>query len=68
MKKVEIKTEYIKLDDLLKYTGVASTGGHAKFLIKNGEVFVDGEVCTMRGKKCRSGNVIKYLDEEFLIV
>lgn len=68
MEQIKIKTEYIKLDDFLKFTGVAQTGGHAKLLIKNGEVFVDGEVCLMRGKKCRVGNIIKFEDKEFVII
>ncbi len=67
MEKVKITTEYIKLDDLLKFTGVAESGGQAKFFIKEGLVTVDGEVCLMRGKKCRSGNVIKFEDNEFVI-
>lgn len=56
----EIKTEYIRLDDLFKYVGICATGGHAKFIIQNGEASVNGEVCTMRGKKLRSGDVAEY--------
>ena len=48
---VKIKTEFIKLDSLLKYSGIAETGGFAKDFIINEEVTVNGEICTMRGKK-----------------
>ncbi|MBR1780259.1 MAG: RNA-binding S4 domain-containing protein [Oscillospiraceae bacterium] len=51
-----ITTEYIKLQDLLKYEGLCETGGVAKLRIQDGEVQVNGEVCTMRGKKLRSGD------------
>ena len=53
---VEITTEYIRLDHLLKLGGAVDTGGQAKFAIQNGEVLVNGEVCTMRGKKMRDGD------------
>ena len=48
--------EFIKLGDLLKLTGEFETGGQAKIAIQNGEVTVNGEVCTMRGKKMRKGD------------
>lgn len=51
-----LKGEYIRLDDLLKNVGVVATGGHAKIIIQDGEVKVNGEVCTMRGKKLRNGD------------
>ena len=50
---VSIREEFIKLDSLLKLSGVAGTGGHAKILILEGLVKVNGEVCTARGKKIR---------------
>ncbi len=50
--------EYIRLDDLLKLTGCVETGGQAKVLIQTGGVCLDGEVCTMRGKKLRGGEII----------
>lgn len=56
---VKIQTEFIKLDALLKFAGVTETGGEAKEAIQAGEVKVNGEVCTMRGKKCRAGDVIE---------
>lgn len=46
-----IRTEFIKLDQALKFSGVAETGGHAKELIEKGAIRVNGEVCTSRGKK-----------------
>ena len=56
MNVIEITTEYIKLQDLLKFAAVASTGGGAKLMVQEGEVQVNGEVCTMRGKKIRPGD------------
>ena len=58
--KIKIDTEYIKLQDLLKFSGEAYTGGMAKVIIQNGEVKVNGEVCTMRGKKLRSGDKAEF--------
>ncbi|MBO5290936.1 MAG: RNA-binding S4 domain-containing protein [Clostridia bacterium] len=55
-----LKGEYIRLDDLLKNVGVVNTGGHAKIIIQDGEVKVNGEVCTMRGKKMRSGDSAEF--------
>ena len=55
---VEISTEYIKLDQLLKFAGLTDTGGLAKEIIKEGLVKVNGEVCTMRGKKIRKGDTV----------
>ena len=57
--KVTIKTDFIKLDALLKYAGLCDTGGFAKELVQSGQVKVNGEVCTMRGKKIRPGDVIE---------
>lgn len=58
MEKLRIHTEYIKLDALLKFAGLCETGGEAKELIQGGQVKVNGEVCTMRGKKCRAGDTV----------
>ena len=55
---VAIKSEHIKLDSLLKYAGVCMTGGEAKTLIEEGYVFFNGESCSMRGKKVRSGDQV----------
>ena len=53
---VKIETEFIKLQDLLKFAGAVETGGEAKLLIQEGQVSVNGEVCTMRGKKLYPGD------------
>lgn len=60
MQKQEIKitTEFIKLDSLLKFAGVCDTGGEAKEAVQGGDVKVNGQVCTMRGKKIRPGDVV----------
>ncbi len=55
-----LKGDYIRLDDLLKNVGVVNTGGHAKIIIQDGEVKVNGEICTMRGKKLRQGDCAEY--------
>ncbi|HWP79417.1 MAG TPA: RNA-binding S4 domain-containing protein [Candidatus Acidoferrum sp.] len=55
---IEIKTDFIKLDSLLKLSGVTMSGGEAKEAIQAGEVLVDGEVCTMRGRKIRPGMTV----------
>ena len=54
---VSITTEYIKLDALLKLADAVSSGGEAKIAIQEGEVTVNGETCTQRGKKLRPGDV-----------
>ena len=55
-KTVKIETPFIRLDALLKFAGAVETGGEAKLLIQDGEVKVNGEVCTMRGKKLSPGD------------
>ena len=60
VKRISIKGEFIRLDALLKFASIASTGGEAKILIQSGEVFVGGERCTMRGKKIRPGDIVKH--------
>ena len=64
---VSIKTEYIKLDALLKYAALVGSGGEAKIRIQEGEVSVNGQVCTMRGKKLRPGDVVVLGDEKVRI-
>ena len=59
MTDITITTEFIKLQDLLKLANLVGTGGEAKIVIQNGDVSVNGEVCTMRGKKCRAGDVVE---------
>ncbi len=56
--KIKISTEFIKLDSFLKFSGMCETGGIAKELVQSGQVEVNGEICTMRGKKLRQGDVV----------
>ena len=60
METITINTEYIKLDALLKYAAMVGTGGEAKLAIAEGLVKVNGEVCTMRGKKIRAGDRVRF--------
>lgn len=64
---IKIKTEFIKLQDLLKFANMVSTGGEAKIRILEGEVSVNGEVCEMRGKKIRPGDVVLFDGEELTV-
>lgn len=59
---VTITTEYIKLQDLLKFASLVGTGGEAKVLIQEGAASVNGEVCTQRGKKIRPGDEVSIAD------
>ena len=63
--KIDIHTEFIRLDALLKFTGSAETGGEAKTLIQDGGVRVNGETCTMRTKKIRPGDVVETGGQSF---
>ncbi len=54
----KIQTEFIRLDALLKLAGIVDTGGQAKWMIQDGKVSVNGENCTMRGKKIRPGDTV----------
>ena len=65
---VQIHTEFIKLQDLLKFSGAAETGGDAKRIIQEGRVKVNGETCTMRGRKLRPGDRAVIDDETELVV
>ena len=60
MKTITIRTEFIKLQDLLKFANLVETGGEAKELIQMGEVSVNGEICTMRGRKIRPGDEVLF--------
>ncbi|MEG0529391.1 MAG: RNA-binding S4 domain-containing protein [Bacilli bacterium] len=64
---VFIKTEFIKLDQLLKFVGVAESGGHSKEIIAEGVVLVNDEVCLMRGKKIKEGDRVTLDDNCFII-
>ena len=67
MKTITIHTEFIKLQDLLKFAAIASTGGEAKVLIQEGHVSVNGQICTMRGKKIRPQDVVAVGDEQLTV-
>ena len=60
--KIKIYTEFIRLDAALKLGGIAETGGEAKLMVQNGEVFVNGEQCLMRGKKLRPNDYVETQD------
>ena len=68
MKTITITTEFIKLQDLLKFANLVSSGGEAKERVQAGEVTVNGEVCTMRGKKIRPGDVVAFSGQELKVV
>jgi ribosome-associated protein len=67
MKTIVITTEFIKLQDLLKFANLVESGGEAKERIQGGEVMLNGEVCTMRGKKIRPGDVVSFAGEELTV-
>ena len=67
MKTITITTEFIKLQDLLKFASLVSTGGEAKIVILDEEVTVNGEVCTQRGKKIRPGDRVAFRGEELTV-
>ena len=62
-----ISTEFIKLDAALKFASMVESGGEAKEAVQEGLVTVNGEVCTMRGKKLRPGDVFAYQGKQFEI-
>ena len=68
MEKIKIETEFIKLDALLKFAVLVGSGGEAKTVIADGMVSVNGEVCTMRGKKMRPGDRCSIDNELELVV
>lgn len=68
MNKIEINTEYIKLDAFLKWVAVASSGAEAKIFIQDGLVKVNNETCTQRGKKLRVGDIVSFENSNFEII
>jgi len=64
---VAIQTEFIKLQDAMKYANIVYSGGEAKQLILESQVKVNGEVCTMRGKKLRPGDKFEFMGQTYLI-
>lgn len=67
MEMIEITTEYIKLQDLLKFAAAVQTGGEAKMVIQEGEVTVNGEVCAMRGRKIRPGDDVCFNGKHYTV-
>ena len=59
-KQINIDSDFIRLDSLLKLCNAVMTGGHAKIVIQESEVKVNGEICTARGKKIRSGDIVEF--------
>ena len=68
LESVPITTEFIKLQDFLKFVNAVGSGGMAKNLIQEGEVQVGGEVCTMRGKKLYPGDVVTFMGNSWKVV
>lgn len=64
---IKITTEFIKLDQLLKFSGAADIGSEAKAMILDGIVDVNGETCTMRGKKIRGGDVVEIHGDDIIL-
>ena len=65
--RIVIHTEFIKLESALKLMTAVPSGGQAKILIQEGEAKVNGEVCTMRGKKRYPGDRIEFMGQKYLI-
>ena len=68
MKKIVIKTEFIKLNQFLKWAGLCETGGEADIVIAEGNVKVNGETELRRGKKLRDGDVVEVYDSEYAVM
>ena len=64
---LEITTEFIKLQDAMKYANAVYSGGEAKVLIQEGQVQANGEVCTMRGKKLRPGDSFTFAGRTYAV-
>ncbi len=67
-KKISIETEFIRLDAFLKMCDAVQSGGHARIVVQEGEVKVNGEVCTQRGKKMRTGDKAEFERKIYEIV
>ncbi len=68
MEEIKIVTPFIKLDQLVKFAGIAESGAKAKILIELGEFNVNGDLCTKRGKKIKPGDVIDFKNKKFKVV
>ncbi|HPQ47667.1 MAG TPA: S4 domain-containing protein YaaA [Clostridia bacterium] len=67
MKEIKITTEYIKLDQFLKLSGCVNNGGEAKILINEGHASVNGEKETRRGRKLKPGDMVEFMEKEFMV-
>ena len=67
MEVITISGDFIKLDALLKFASLTASGGEAKMAIADGLVAVNGEVCTMRGKKIRPGDTVSFCGQELMV-
>ena len=67
-KEISINEEFIRLDSAMKLASLVVTGGHAKIVIQNGEVKVNGQICTMRGKKLYKGDKVEFEHNGFIVV
>lgn len=65
---IQITTEFIRLDALLKFAALVGTGGEAKYVIAEGLVKVNGEACTVRGKKLREGDIVEFAGETVKVI
>lgn len=68
MKEIKIETEFIKLEQLMKFASMVQTGGEAKMLINQELVLVNGEICTQRGKKIRPGDEVEFDGEKYKVI
>lgn len=68
MQEIKIDTDFIKLDSFMKWAGIVGSGSDAKMLILDGEVKLNGEVVTQRGKKIFKGDCIEFQDELYKII
>ncbi len=66
--KITITTEFIRLDALLKLANMVGSGGQAKLVIQSGQVTVNNEICTQRGKKVRVGDVVMFEEQTVTVV
>lgn len=64
---IPIHTEFITLQDFLKFANAVESGGMAKNMVQNGQVALNGEICTQRGKKLRAGDVVSFLGQKYLV-
>lgn len=68
VREISIATEFIRLEALLKLADLVPSGGAAKALIQDGEALVNGEVCTMRGKKLHNGDEVTFMEQKLRVV